>query len=227
MAIREIHFKKSVHSVEKSGVRWKEEAQRTIINQHRLVLGQPCTCINNILGISSTKLKGNGAKNMDDCYVVYSGVTEGRSRAGVVVFLSEDVSRCVKSWQCVNERIEIVVVKLKIDREWSTLVQVYAPTDDSKREEKERFHCDLQVAVNKVGRKETMVLMGDFNARVGKDCEACESVIDRNGEEVKNDSRDRLLRFCAVNDMLVMKSWFQHKDIHKFMWVCPGFEEHH
>ena len=37
-----------------------------------------------------------------------------------------------------------------------------------------------------------------------------------------NDSGDRLLRFGAVNDMLVMNSWFQHKDIHKFTWVCQG-----
>ena len=39
---------------------------------------------------------------------------------------------------------------------------------------------------------------------------------------MKNDSGDKLLRFCAVNDMLVMNSWFQHKDIHKFTWTCPG-----
>ena len=31
-----------------------------------------------------------------------------------------------------------------------------------------------------------------------------------------------MLRFCAVNDMLVMNSWFQHKDIYKCTWVCPG-----
>ena len=25
-----------------------------------------------------------------------------------------------------------------------------------------------------------------------------------------------------MNDMLVMNSWFEHKDTHKFIWVCPG-----
>ena len=47
-------------------------------------------------------------------------------------------------------------------------------------------------------------------------------MIGRNGEEVKNDNGDRLLRFGAMNDMLVTNSWFQHKDIHNFTWVCPG-----
>ena len=25
-----------------------------------------------------------------------------------------------------------------------------------------------------------------------------------------------------MNDILEMNSWFEHKDIHKFIWVCPG-----
>ena len=47
-------------------------------------------------------------------------------------------------------------------------------------------------------------------------------MIGRNGEAVKNDSGGRLLRFCAVNDMLVMNSWFQHKEIHKFTRINLG-----
>lgn len=132
------------------------------------------------LGVSETKWKGNGAKNVDDCYVVYSGVSDGRAKAGVAVLMTEDTKRFVKSWQCVNERI--VVVKMKVGREWLTLVQVYAPTDGSKAEEKERFYSDLQEVVNKSGRKEILVVMGDFNARVGKDCEVWGNVIDRNGK---------------------------------------------
>ena len=71
------------------------------------------------LVIRETNWRGNGVKDVDDCYVVYSGVSAGRARAGVAGFLSENVSRYVKSWQCVNERI--VVVKMNVDREWLTL----------------------------------------------------------------------------------------------------------
>ena len=105
-----------------------------------------------VLGVSETKWRGNGAKNVDDCYMVYSGVSSGRMRAGAAIFVSEGLSRWVKSWKCVNERI--VVVKLKVDREWLTFIQVCAPTDDSKAEKKEHFYCDL--------KKETLVFMGDL-----------------------------------------------------------------
>ena len=132
-----------------------------------------------------------------------SGVSDGRAKADVPVLMSEGTSRLVKSWQCVNERI--VVVNMKVDREWMTLVQVYAPRDGSKVEEKECFYSDLQEVIAKLGRKETLVIMGDFNARVGKDCEAWENVIGKNGERGNNDSGGKLLRFCAMNDMLVME----------------------
>ena len=94
-----------------------------------------------ILGVSETKWKGNGAKNVDDCCVVYSGVSDGRAKVSAAFLMTEGTSRFVKIWQCVNERI--VVVKMKVGREWQTLVQVYAPMDGSKTEEKERFHSDV------------------------------------------------------------------------------------
>ena len=141
-------------------------------------------------------VRQNGRENVDDCYVVYSGVSDGRAKVGVAVLMTEDTSRFVKSWQCVNERI--MVVKMKVGREWLALVQVYAPTDGSNVEEKERFYSDLQGVIDKLDRKETLGIMGDFNAQVGKDCKVWGSVIGRNGEELKNDSGSRLLRFCAV-----------------------------
>ena len=66
--------------------------------------------------------------------------------------------------------------------------------------------------------------MGDLNARVGRDSEVWGSVIGRHGDAVRNESGEQLLRFCAVNEMLVANSWYQHKEIHKYTWVCPGRE---
>ena len=50
-----------------------------------------------VLGISETKWKGSDAKDIKDFYAIYSGVNEGRARAGVAVVLSEQLSRYVKS----------------------------------------------------------------------------------------------------------------------------------
>ena len=49
-----------------------------------------------VLGVSETKWKDNGAMEIKDCYVMYSGVRDGRAKADVTVFLSEEMSRCVR-----------------------------------------------------------------------------------------------------------------------------------
>ena len=90
--------------------------------------------------------------------VVYLGVRDGRARVGVVVFLSEEMSRYVKSWLCGSERI--VVVRLKIGREWITYVQVYAPTDDGSKKVKDGFYNELQGVLDKTVKRDAVLVMG-------------------------------------------------------------------
>ena len=97
-----------------------------------------------ILGISKTKWKGSGARDIEDYYTIYSGVSKGRARAGVAVVLSEGMRRYVTSWKCICISERIVVVKLKVAKECYTLVQAYAPTDDSISEAKDQFYAEMQ-----------------------------------------------------------------------------------
>ena len=63
-----------------------------------------------------------------------------------------------------------------------------------------------------MGRRETLVVMGDLNTTftvgrdtdVGRDNNQWGNVIGRLGEEVKMKVRERLLRFCVVNEMLML-----------------------
>ena len=66
------------------------------------------------------------------------------------------------------------------------LVQVYVPTDDRDSETKDGFYSKLQDLVDRAPRGDKVVVLGDFNARVGNDVEECNGVIGRHGEGVKN-----------------------------------------
>jgi len=37
-----------------------------------------------------------------------------------------------------------------------------------------------------------------------------------------NEARRVLLTFCAVNDLALMNSWYEKKDIYKYTWQHPG-----
>ena len=46
-------------------------------------------------------------------------------------------------------------MKLKVEGEWLTLVQVYAPMNDSRSEVNKHFYNELQKVTVKVGRRDT------------------------------------------------------------------------
>ena len=78
----------------------------------------------------------------------YLGVQDGRAKAGVAIVLSERFGAFLKAWKCVNERI--VWVRLKVEGVWVTVVQVYAPTEDSSVLVKDEFFQKLQETVGSV-----------------------------------------------------------------------------
>ena len=84
------------------------------------------------------------------------------------------------------------------------------------------FYEQLQATLREVHRQDKLIVMGDLNARVGRNVEVWGGVIGRQGEVVENGNGKRLLQFCAENELVVTNTWFQHKDIHKFTWECRG-----
>ena len=114
------------------------------------------------------------------------------------------------------------MVQLKIEGVGITIVQVYAPTDDKDNDTKEEFYAVLQEVIARAQRGDKVVVMGDFNARVGNNVLRWSDAMGKHGEEVENDSGRRLLRFCVENDLRIMNTHFEHKKIHKFTWKCPG-----
>ena len=173
-----------------------------------------------VLGVSEAKVRGNGMRMIGDTTCVYSGVQTGRSKAGVAILLSERFGRFLKEWRCVDERI--VMIRLKIEGVWVSVVQVYAPTEDCSDASKDEFFLRLQETVGRVVSGDLLVVMGDMNARVGDDTSIWGEVLGRYGEEVCNENGRRLLQFCNEYNLWISNTWFPHKRIHKYTWECRG-----
>ena len=47
-------------------------------------------------------------------------------------------------------------------------------------------------------------------------------MIGKQGEDVENDSGRRLLSFSPKNGFKVLNTFYEHKEIHKYTWKCPG-----
>ena len=99
--------------------------------------------------MSETKLKGNGARAVGEGMCIFSGVQEGRAKAGVAVFLSKKMGKCLREWKCISERF--VKIRLRSEGVWMSVIQVYAPTENSKEEAKEGFYDIEGIAQTRQG----------------------------------------------------------------------------
>ena len=61
------------------------------------------------------------------------------------------------------------------------LISAYAPTLGHSDETKEQFHDTLSDVIKDVPSSDKLLLLGDFNARVGRDDSSWESVIGKHG----------------------------------------------
>ena len=67
----------------------------------------------------------------------------------------------------ISERLTTLSVKL--DDSWqATMISTYAPSLDATDEDKEIFYAQLDTILTAIPESETIFLLGDFNARVGR-----------------------------------------------------------
>ena len=75
--------------------------------------------------------------------------------------------------------------------------------------------------MSNLGDKNVIVIMGDFNAKIGSDNQEYEYVMGVHGLGVMNDNGERFVNACAANNIVIGGSVFPHKRIHKATWVSP------
>ncbi|KAL8597537.1 hypothetical protein ACOMHN_033408 [Nucella lapillus] len=78
-----------------------------------------------------------------------------------------------------------------------TLISAYAPTMTYWEEEKEQFYQVLKNTLHSVPRNDKLLLLGDFNARVGKNSGAWPNVMGPHGLGCENANGLLLLILCS------------------------------
>ena len=141
-----------------------------------------------ILGISELKWTGMGEFNSDDHYIYYCG-QESLRRNGVAIIVNKRVQNVVLGCNLKNDRIISVCFQSKPFN--ITVIQVYAPTSNTEEAEIERFYEDLQDLLELTRLKNVLFIIGDWNAKVGR--QETPGVTGKFGLGVQNEAGQRLI----------------------------------
>ena len=104
---------------------------------------------------------------------------------------------------------------------------MYAPTLPSLDEEKAKFYYELREVLNKIPPADRILLLRDFNARVGSDYCAWDGVVGRHGVGNCNASGLDLLTLCTEYDLCITNTCFRMPDKYKTTWMHPRSRHWH
>lgn len=170
-----------------------------------------------LLGISESRWIGAGQKKLATGeLLLFSGHEEANAphSQGVALMLTKMAQRALIGWEAHglphNEQED---------------QHVYHPmlcsTNDSEEDVKEDFYNRLLTIIQACSRRNIIVTMGDFNAKIGSNNQGYEEIIGKQGLGEMNENGERFANLCATTNLVIGGSFFQHKRIHKATWVSP------
>ncbi|VDM02106.1 unnamed protein product [Schistocephalus solidus] len=146
----------------------------------------------------------------------HSGLPDFSGRHGVAIALSQQANRALLAWEPVNERM--AYVRLKGHFKNIAIVSVYAPTSAAEQRDKEMFSSQLQALVERLQRRDLLIVAGDWNGQTGRGDSTSSHLISHFGLCSRCENGERLLNFADQNRLVVTNMGFQHHNKHLLTW---------
>ena len=172
-----------------------------------------------LLALSEVRWPEHGTGQISERMILYSAASaqqKGSHRRGVAVVLSEKAVMACKvagaEFDPITERL--LRIRLKMHSGHVSMIAVYTPTNEEGKEEKtEKFYAELQKVLCDVFKWDMVLIMGDFNVRVGCDDVAWKGTIGKHGPDEQYRNGEYLLDFCALNNLVIANTLFKHKPV--------------
>ena len=97
------------------------------------------------------------------------------------------------------------------------VIQAYAPTSNAEEAEVEQFYEDLQDLLELTPPKIVLLIIEDWNAKVGG--QEIAGVTGKFGLGVQNEAR--LTEFCQENTLVIENTLFQQHKRRLYTWTSP------
>jgi hypothetical protein len=103
---------------------------------------------------------------------------------------------------------------------------VHAPTEDKDDVIKDSFHKEIEQVFDQFPRYYMKILVGDSNAKVGRDGNFKPIIRNESLHEANNDNGVRVINIVTSKNLIVKSTTFPYRDIHKHTWTSPDGVTH-
>jgi exonuclease III len=119
----------------------------------------------------------------------------------------------------VSDRMSYIILRGR----WCNIivVNVHAPCEDTSDDIKDSFYEELGHVYNQFPRYDMKILLGDFNAKVGREDIFKPTIGNERSHEISNDNGVKVVNFATSKNLVVKSIMFPHRSIHKYTWTTP------
>ena len=179
-----------------------------------------------IAALQEIRLADSGTLKEKDYTFFWQGKRSNEPREhGVGFAVRNSLLRMVEPGSGGSERL--LTLRLNSSTGPVTLISVYAPTLSATPDTKDMFYENLASIIRNIPNKEQVVVLGDFNARVGTDHDSLPSYLDQFEVGKMNENGQRVLELCTFHDLCIKNSFFRTKPQHKVLWRHPRSKHWH
>jgi hypothetical protein len=130
----------------------------------------------------------------------------------------------VRRVEFVSNRISYIILRGR----WCNIivVNVHAPCEDMSDDIKDSFYEELGRVFDQFPRYDMKILLGDFNAKIGRENIFKPTIGNDSSHKISNDNGVRVVNFTTSNNLVVKSTMFPHRSIHKYTWTSPDGKTH-
>lgn len=172
-----------------------------------------------ILALQEIRWPGQDIITKRSYTLFYSGSNQGRHELGTGFLVNKRLRHQIIDFEAISERL----CRLKMRGRFYniTIICAHAPTEEAEDEVKEQFYAELERAYQSSSTNDMKIVIGDMNAKVGKESAFRPVIGNHSLHEVSNDNGTRLVDFASANNMRIGGTLFPHRNIHKMTWTSP------
>jgi exonuclease III len=152
-----------------------------------------------VIGLSEVKRIGEGRMDMNGYIFFYSGKERRRGTVGFIV--NSKWKNNIQAFKSYSDRI--ITLQMTFKSGSLGLIQAYAPTSSSSEQEIKSFYDQLSIAVTEMERNTWLIVLGDFNAKIGQSNGNESEVVGSFGLGQRNERSEMLIDFARSRELFI------------------------
>jgi exonuclease III len=176
-----------------------------------------------LVGVQEVRWEKGGTERAEDC-TFFCGQGNGDYQLGTGFFIRKRIVSAVRRVEFISDRMSYIILRGR----WCSIIvlNVHASCEGKGDEVKDRFYDEQGRVFDQFSRYDMNILLGDFNAKIGRENIFKPTIGNKSLHEISNDSGLRVVNFATSKNLVIKSTMFPHRYIHKYIWTCPKGNTH-